>query len=387
VRLPISRAALLRLAGRLLASPGALAEPRRLIVVKPDHLGDVLLASPALHALRQHLPSASITLAVGLRSAEAARRLPDVDEVVVVPFPGLDPATQPHVAARWALLARVARRWFGNYDAGVLLRDDFYWGAMLLAAARIPRRLGTAFPLCAPFLTQTVPPARHVPAAAQQLRVVALLTGVASTANYWAPDRQLRFAPRDASQQAARHRILAGLMPQEPYLLLHPGAGTSVKLWTAERWAAVVQTLYTRTNLRTLIVAGGDEQHLIRPILRHAAGSAVALGAAPGLDLLAALMRDAQLVLGVDSGPLHLAVALDVPSVRIYGPADPLVYGPWGDRLRHRWVASGLICAPCGRLHWDRLDLPWHPCVKRITPAAVVDAAIAALASEPTLPC
>jgi ADP-heptose:LPS heptosyltransferase len=74
----------------------------------------------------------------------------------------------------------------------------------------------------------------------------------------------------------------------------------------------------------------------------------------------------------VDSGPLHLAAALDVPSVRLYGPVDPAVYGPWADPRRHRWVASRLLCAPCDRLDWDRLELPWHPCVRRLDPQAVL---------------
>jgi ADP-heptose:LPS heptosyltransferase len=382
MRLPISRAAVYRLAGRLAARTVSTADPRRLVVVKPDHLGDVLLASPALHALRRHFPDASITLAVGPRSAEIARRLPDVDRVVVVPFPGLDPATQPGVVARWALLARVARRWRGSFDVGVLLRDDFYWGAMLLAAAGIPRRIGTAFPHCAPFLTQTAPPARHVSAAAQHLQVVALLTGAGPPPMHWTPGQSLRVAPRDASREAAQARQQAGLPSTEPYLLLHPGAGVPVKLWTAEHWAAVLRTLRARSGLRTLLVAGANEQHLIAPILRQGGGAALALSAAPGLDLLAALMRDARLVLGVDSGPLHLAVALDVPSVRLYGPVDPRVYGPWGDPGRHRWVASRMLCAPCDRLHWDALQLPWHPCVRRLPPGAVAEAALAVLASS-----
>jgi ADP-heptose:LPS heptosyltransferase len=380
---PISRAAVLRLAGRLATRTAATTNPRRLLVVKPDHMGDVLLATPALHALRQALPDASITLAVGPRSAEIARRLPDVDRVVVVPFPGLDPATQPGVVARWALLLRMARRWRGAFDAGVLLRDDFYWGAILLAAAGVPGRMGTAFPGCAPFLTHMAPPARHISAAAQHLQVATLLTGAERPPTQWTREQSLRFAPREAAREAIQAREQAGLPPTEPYLLLHPGAGAPVKLWTAEHWAAVVRTLQTRLGIRTLLVAGGNEQHLIAPILRLGGGAALPLGVAPGLDLLAALMRDARLVLGVDSGPLHLAVALDVPSVRLYGPVDPRVYGPWGDPERHRWVASGMLCAPCDRLHWDRLQLPWHPCVKRISPSAVAEVALAALESSP----
>jgi ADP-heptose:LPS heptosyltransferase len=381
---PLSRAGLFRLAGRLMPTAAGGGAPRRLLVVKPDHMGDVLLASPALHVLRQLYPRASITLAVGPRGEQVAHRLPAVDSVVVVPFPGLDPATQAGVLERWSLLVRLARRWQGRFDAAVLLRDDYYWGAMLLAAARIPARLGVATPLCSPFLSRAVPVVAREPAAAQHLRVVAGLTEVSVGTLRWAPARRLRFTPHPSSAAAAT-REAAGMPATEPYLLLHPGSGAAVKLWTAEGWAAVLRALRTRLGLRTLVVAGEREQHLIPPIVREASGAAVGLPLPPDLDLLAALIRDARLALGVDSGPLHLAAAVDVPSVRLYGPTDPHVFGPWADPRRHRSVSSNLLCAPCHRLNWDTLAMPWHPCVRRIAPGAVVAAALAALQGTPPL--
>ena len=374
----LPRAAFFRLAGRLARQSHSSAPPRRILVVKPDHMGDVLLASPALHSLRLMYPKAVVTLAVGPRGEDVARRMLDVDRIVVLPFPGLDPAMQPGVAARWSLLVHVARQWQGCYDAGLLLRDDYYWGALLMAAARIGRRAGTATSLCAPFLTTAIAPLPHEPAAAQHLRVVAALSGVAGDSPVWSPAQALRFAPQQ-SVAPARQRLAAGLAPGEPYLLLHPGSGAAVKLWTAEHWAAVLLELRSRLGMRTLVAAGHNEQSLVAPILRHAGGSAIGLASAPDIDLLSALILGARLVLGVDSGPLHLAAALDVPSVRLYGPVDPLVFGPWGDPRRHRSVASRMLCAPCDKLHWDTLDLPWHPCVRRLAPNAVVAASLAAL--------
>ena len=380
----LSRAGLFRLAGRLAPTGGPTDTPRRILVLKPDHMGDVLLASPALHAVRRRFPLATVTLAVGPRGADVARRLPDVNRVIVQPFPGLDPSTQAGVLERWLLLLRLARQWRGRYDAALLLRDDYYWGAMLLAAARIPTRLGIGTPLCAPFLTRPIVAVAREPAAAQHLRVAASLTGEAPGTRRWSPEHRLRFAARP-DPAAADHRSAAGLAATEPYVLLHPGSGAAVKLWTAEGWGAMLLELQARVGLRTLVVAGGREQHLIAPIVRQASGAAVALPLAPDIDLLAALVGAASLVLGVDSGPLHLAAAMDVPSVRLYGPTDPQVYGPWADPSRHRWVASALICAPCHRLHWDTLALPWHPCVRLIAPGDVTAAALAALEGTPPL--
>jgi heptosyltransferase-2/heptosyltransferase-3 len=79
---------------------------------------------------------------------------------------------------------------------------------------------------------------------------------------------------------------------------------------------------------------------------------------------LAALFARCALVLGPDSGPLHLAVAMGRPTVHLYGPADANRFGPWGPPARHRVVASPLACAPCGIFDWPHDAL--HPCVQGI---------------------
>jgi ADP-heptose:LPS heptosyltransferase len=87
---------------------------------------------------------------------------------------------------------------------------------------------------------------------------------------------------------------------------------------------------------------------------------------------LAALLKRAQLVLGVDNGPLHIATAQDTPTLRIFGPTDEHIFGPWGIPTRHHVLRSTIACPgcpliPCGRLDFTPEELPAHPCVKRIT--------------------
>src|SRR5262249_34657509 len=94
---------------------------------------------------------------------------------------------------------------------------------------------------------------------------------------------------------------------------------------------------------------------------------------------LAALLERAQLVLGVDNGPLHLAVAQNSPSLRIFGPTDARIFGPWGDPAQHIVIASTQRCPgcpfiPCGRLDFTPEELPEHPCVKRIREQKVEEA-------------
>ena len=102
---------------------------------------------------------------------------------------------------------------------------------------------------------------------------------------------------------------------------------------------------------------------------------------------LAALLVRAQLVLGVDSGPLHMATAQDTPSLRIYGPTDARIFGPWGDERRHVLIASTQKCAecpfiPCGRLDFSDEELVAHPCVRIITEEQVEQAIVALIGKK-----
>ena len=90
---------------------------------------------------------------------------------------------------------------------------------------------------------------------------------------------------------------------------------------------------------------------------------------------LAALFQRAKVVLGPDSGPLHLAAAVQTPTVTLFGPADPIEFGPWGSPQKHIVLTSDIKCRPCRIIDWTGDDLSMHPCVREITVARVLEAA------------
>ena len=96
---------------------------------------------------------------------------------------------------------------------------------------------------------------------------------------------------------------------------------------------------------------------------------------------LAALFERCDVVLGPDSGPLHLAVAVDAPTVALFGPADPVEFGSWGSRERHQVLYSNIGCRPCRVLDWGSDDLQYHPCVREISVGSVLEAARRAINS------
>jgi len=93
----------------------------------------------------------------------------------------------------------------------------------------------------------------------------------------------------------------------------------------------------------------------------------ISLAGQTSLGVLAAVYRRCALVIGPDSGPLHLAVAVGAPTVHLYGPVDRRTFGPWGSPQRHAVVTSDWGCVPCNRLDWPERSLEEHGCVRDIS--------------------
>lgn len=387
---------LLQILARL-ARPLARRPPqalRRVLVIKPDHLGDLLLATPALTALRKALPEARLVGLVGPWSRRMWEGNGDLDALAELPFPGFARAAGGRSRlAPYLLLLRYALllRW-GRYDAALLLRDDHWWGAALAALAGIPVRVGQAHPLCAPFLTH---PLRYDPrehATHQALAVVE----AAVLGHGGGQGRQVRVAEPSASGQTwlsvpghpptrffptADERAWADawaaeeLRPGERLVVIHPGTGGAAKHWLPERWAAVGDALAARPGARLLLTGGPGEGELVAQVAGLMARRPLTLAGRTSVGQLAALLGRAALVLGVDSGPLHLAVSQGTPSVHLFGPSDPARFGPWGDPARHRVLRAGLWCSPCGVFAACPRGTAGPECMALLTVGAVTAAA------------
>ena len=140
-------------------------------------------------------------------------------------------------------------------------------------------------------------------------------------------------------------------------------------------WAVVADRLAERPDVRIVLTGGPGERELVGSIATRLAHPALNAAGATTLGQLAALYARCALVLGSDSGPLHLAAAVDAPSVHLYGPVSPVKFGPWGDPSRHVVLRTTWPCAPCDRLDWPAAALPQHACMTAITPDAVLRAA------------
>lgn len=367
---------------QLLIAFSALPAPRlekpianTFLIIRPDHLGDNLLTTPSVTALADAMPDARLIGLTGDWAAPVLAAYPQIERVLTLPFPGFTRAPkgsiwQPYaMALQWAQRVRTLRA-----EVALIMRPDHWWGALLAYLAGIPVRVGYDLLDVAPFLTRPLPFARgHV--VRQCLRLVEAWTGVV-------PDHDVRYAfPQDADDHAAIRSMLdsRGLTSAMPFFVIHAGAGTPIKRWDAAQWAFVADQLADRLGARAIFTGSDSEQTQITDVLAHMAHPGVSLAGDTNVGQLAALYAQAQIVLGSDSGPLHLAVASGAPTVHLYGPADPDEFGPWGDPRRQITLTSNIGCQPCRILDWPGDDPRNHPCIHDITPRRVVDAALRAV--------
>ena len=380
------------------------------LYIKPDHLGDLLLATPVLAALRERFPTAQITALVGPWSEIILRRNPDIDIVLTCPFPGftrrppadeetrrqgdkemrsdrisrspglpvsvsnvssfvirLSSLVQPYLTLlRYAMLLRAS-----HCDLAIVGRDDHWWGAALALLAGVPRRIGFGVRECRPFLTDALPldPRAHV--TAQGLALV-------EAAQFHSPFSILhspfstRYDPSPEDITWADNWLRSqGFGAEERLVLLHPGTAGPAKLWFPQRWAAVADSL-ANLGVRLVVTGGPGEEALVEDVAGRMRARPLTLAGRTTVGQLAALLRRSALALGVDSGPLHLAAAQGVPTLHLYGPSDAGRFGPWGDPARHVVIRADLWCSPCGVFSGCPRGLERPECMEQINVGRVI---------------
>jgi len=383
------RLQMLRLLGKLTApTTSAVRWPPRILVLRPDHIGDLLFLFPALAELRQNLPDASVTLSVGPWVAALAALSPAASAVETVEFPGFTRRPKANLIQPYALALETARRWRGRFDICLVARPDHWWGAMAAALAGIPRRLGWRTPETEPFLTAALPSGRRQHEVVSNLVLVRSLTrslGIEAPETAPSPEvNPLQLTIPPSSQAAVERWLERNLAGAKTFLCVHPGAGAANKQWPESRYEALLRLLGDQVGLPIVVTGTASEAPLVE---RTAASSPLALSAAGDFSLveLAGLLARAALVIGSDSGPLHLAVASGTPTVHIYGPADEAKFGPWGSPARHRVLTGPVACRPCGDLT-GCAAIDQLACMRAVSVDQVLRAALALLADCARLP-
>lgn len=371
------RDALLPALARTLESPTS-GDPNRILILQPDHLGDIILSEPAVRLLRESLPDARLTAVVGPWSSLIARLAWPVDELIEIDFPGFNRALKDaNPAAPYLQLEDDAERLraFGA-DRAVVLRDDAWWATALARASVSGAVVAAADPRNRPFAT-TLPDLDGLKHRTKRAMTLAAALMQGSPRIEW--DSSWDMSPRlgaDAGQVAAARAVLAEHSIGGPFIVLHPGAGAPVKTWSVRYWRAVVASLDEHRVVLTGSEAEEDDCRQIAAGFPHA----VDLAGKTTLDTLIGLLHLSQLAVGTDNGPMHIGAALGTPTVRLYGPSNPARYGPPPGDARHRVLTAGWRCPRCEDLSTDRES--GCGCMASITPDAVLAAIDRALSND-----
>ena len=303
--------------------------PRAILVIKLRYLGDVLLATPTLHALRKAYPSARLAVAVNRGTESILAANPHVDEIL--------PLDRGSVLAQWRFVADLRRR---RFDIAIDLTDADR-SAFLTRMSRAPVRIGFNDERrfrgrCYTSVVQSAAGGHRVErdlAALQPLGIIA----ADKTPRLWLTAED----ERKADQLLSR----LGVTNQEPIVIIQPGARYWFKAWPTQRFAELADRLSTEYGCRILVGGSSQEAALSQEILRQAKSRPINMAGLADVRTFAAVLKRAALFVGNDSGAMHIAAAVGTPLVGLFGPSNPGEWGPRGGLAEVLY--KGLDCRTC----------------------------------------
>ena len=304
--------------------------PRRVLIIKPSAIGDVVHALPILNLIRRRWPGAHVSWLVTPACAGLLERHPQLDAVVRFERREFGKGWRSPRAAL-DLLRFNRRLRDGKFDLVVDLQGLFRsgWLAWVTGA---PVRVGPANAREGAWLFYT----HRVPTGTPEQHAIERYLTIAQALGCERGPVEFRFAVDDADRAH-----VAGLVPGgRPFAVLMPGTNWETKRWPVERFAALVGPLRERFGLESVVAGGPDTVELAKQV-----PGATDLAGRTNLRQLVALLERAALVVANDSGPMHIAAALGRPLVTPYGPTNPVRTGPYG--RQDSVVRLDIPCSPC----------------------------------------
>jgi heptosyltransferase I len=367
---------------------------RRILLIKLSAVGDVVHTIPVLNKLRRRYPSARIDWLITPAIADLIRHHPAVSNVVLFMRRDWSTPWSPAALGRVAKLAAELRR--ARYDLIVDMHGQFRTAFFTLAAGA-PVRIGFDRPRPEVWHAseRTFPREayKHAWKGAREASWIAYTHRIpVPTLDVHAVDRYLTVGPMlglddgpadfsfpvpaDAVARVEALLRANGIAAGTDLLLCAPGTNWETKHWSAERFAEVARHFLVRGQ--RIVLIGSERERAVCARVAAAAPGAVDLCGATSLTELAALVLRSSGAITNDSGPMHMAVALDRPVVSVFGPTDALWIGPY--RRPDAVLRADLPCAPC-YLRQLRHCRHGHACMGEITATDVIARMEATLAA------
>jgi heptosyltransferase-3 len=312
---------------------------RHVLVVRTDHLGDMLLTLPAVHALKRTWPECAVTVLASPSNAEAARHHADVDRVEIDPLQ----AKGSGLRGVWSLARQIRRL---DCDAAILAHPTPRL-ALAVYLAGVPVRVGTAYRGYSFLFNRRVhehrrrPPWKH-----EAVYNLNLLRPLGIEVSELAPMKWCVGAEDSAAVAQLLDRV--GVRGAN-LVAIHPGNAGSALNWSPRQYSELGRRLVA-DGWCVLITGGDSEWRLTAEVAADVGAGAVDLGGALTLAQLAALFSRCALYVGSATGPTHLAAAVGTPVVALYSPlrsSVPVRWRPLGQRVQVLQPAVNLVCPKC----------------------------------------
>lgn len=346
---------------------------QKILCVRLDHFGDILMATPALRALKESLQGSSITLLAAPHAAAVARYIPEIDDTIDYAAPWMKSSAAHEVATDLDMIMQLRAC---RFDAAVIFTtysQSPLPAAMLCLLAGIPLRLAHCHENPYQLLTHWLPdpePQQCIRHEVQrQLDLVAAVGGRTSRA-------QLSFAVRDTDRDWARGMLDAcDIDSAGRWILIHPGCSAASRRYPPTQWAQATASLTGRLGYPVAFSGSESEAALVDDIMQmtwrlNAAAKLQSLAGLADLGQLGALISLSSLVITNNTGPAHLAAALCKPIVDLYALTNPQ-HAPW--MTRSRVLFQDVPCRFCYKSVCPQIH---NHCLTRIDPMQVVAAAV-----------
>ena len=299
---------------------------------------------PAVEALRGAYPGARITLLTLPYTASLARTYAEVDEVVSVDTNRIRTISGLLSLHTWLEYWRVFRQLRGRQIDLCLSahgRMASLW-AFLSGSRRSFGYAREAYPFV---LSDRIPGGRYE----ERMHEVEYVRRLADYVGVVGAPQRLSVPVPDSAREAVAARLAAhGVAVADSIVVIHAGSvHPAAKRWPAARWSRFADEVQKRTGARPILIGSQSDEPVVREVLRRASMPIVSLVGQTTVEELVALIARADLLASGDSGPLHLAVALERPVVAVYGPTDPFIYGPYRPRAAAHVHRRDLPCSPC----------------------------------------
>jgi heptosyltransferase-2 len=340
----------------------------KILINCPSWIGDAVMALPALQSVHQNMPQAQITLLVNSWIADLYKNLSFTHNIILYSPKGADRGIRGFAKA-----VRNIRQ--QKFDVAILLQNAFR-PALLAWLSHVPHRWGYATDGRSLLLTKAI----KVNAEDHQYHHVYYYLRLLEKLGLRTEKSTIRLNLTPEQKEKGKHLLLSkGYEPQKPTVGIHPGAAYGeAKRWLTDRFAQLAERLISKNAVQVILFGAPQELSLVTTIRLLMSTNPIVLVGETTLEELMASMIWCDLFIANDSGPMHLAAALGIPLVALFGPTNEKRTAPMGEE--HIIIKKNVHCSPC----LYRTCPSDHQCMTAISVDEVYNAAIKKLGIRQT---